>query len=322
MALEPTIPARTLPGLDRSTSALGLGTVRFTSDSARAAFDLLDAWVAAGEALVDTAAVYGGGESELVVGEWLRLRGTRDRVILLTKGAHPDQTDWRSRMTPEEIEADLTASLARLGVPSVDLYLVHRDDTSVPVGVILEALAAQVAAGRVTAFGVSNWAPERLDEALAYIDAHGLPPLACSSSYFGLASPVEPSWPGVVDATDEASRRWYGSHSPRLVAWSPGSNGYFAAGADLAAESLRAYRGVVNLARRERAADLATRRGLTMSQVALAWVLCQPFAPIALVGTRSVAHLAEALEAATIRLTDEELGWLETGAPTSGLGRR
>ena len=318
MATGSRTQPRLLPGLDRAVSTLGLGTVGFHTGTPAAAFEILDAWLAAGGTLIDTAAVYGLGESELVIGEWLRLRGVRDEVVLLTKGAHPDQTDWRSRMTPEEIEADLTASLARLGVPSVDLYLVHRDDPSVPVGVILEALAAHVAAGRVTAYGVSNWTLARLDEALAYIDAHGLPPLACSSSYFGLASPVEPSWPGVVDATDSASRRWYAANPVPLVAWSPGGNGYFVAGADLAAEGLRAYRGPANLGRRDRAADLAGRRGLTMSQVALAWVLCQPFAPIALVGTMSVAHLREALEAATVRLTDAELAWLETGEPARG----
>lgn len=308
-----TLAPRFVPGLNRTTSVIGLGTVSFWLNSRATSFEVLDAWLAAGGTLIDTAAVYNSGESELVIGEWLRLRDARDRVVLLTKGVCPDLTTWRSRMTPAEIEADLTASLSRLGVPSVDLYLVHRDDPAVSVGVILEALASHVAAGRVAAYGVSNWTIERLDQALAYVEAHGLPPLACSSSYFGLATPVEPISTGVVDATDAASRDWYSSHAPTLLAWSAGSNGYFVASADLGPEIQRAYRGPVNVRRRERAADLAASRGLSTSQVALAWVLCQPFAPIALVGTRSVAHLHEALEAATVRLTGDELRWLETG---------
>ena len=291
----------------------GLGTVSLRSERPKVAFAILDAWRAAGGRLIDTAAVYGAGESERAIGAWLRARDVRDEVVLLTKGAHPDPSDWVSRMTPDAIEADLTASLVRLGVKSVDVYLVHRDDPSVPVGVILEALAAQVAAGRVRAYGVSNWTPARLDEALDYIEAHNMPPLAWSSSYFGLASPVVPSLPGVVDASDGASRDWYASHATRLVAWSPGGNGYFVPDADLAAGRFDAYRDPANLARRERAADLATRRGWTMSQVALAWVLSQPFAPVALIGTTSVAHLREALDAATIRLTEEERRWLEHG---------
>lgn len=234
-------------------------------------------------------------------------------MVILTKGAHPDLADWRSRMTPDEIDADVAASLDRLGVPSVDLYLVHRDDTSVPVSVIVEALAAHVAAGRVGAFGVSNWTLGRLDEALDYIAAHDLPPLAASSSYFGLASVVGPSGPGVIDATDGASRTWYASHAPRMVAWSPGGNGYFVADADPAADGRKVYHGPVNLERRERAADLGARRGLSMSQVALAWVLNQPFAPVALVGTRSGGHLEEAIEASTIVLSPDELRWLEWG---------
>ncbi len=312
------LPRRSLPGLDRPTTTLGLGTVTFERANRDAAFEVLDAWLAVGGTLIDTAAVYRLGESEAVIGAWLRASGARDEVILMTKGVHPDQTDWLSRMTPAEIDADLSASLARLGVSSVDLYLVHRDDPSVPVGVILEALASHVAAGRVGAFGVSNWSLERLDTALDYVVAHDLPPLACSSSYLGLASPVGTSWPGVVDASDEASRRWYTSHPLPLVAWSSIGNGFFRADADLGAEHLRAYRGPLNLARRTRVAELAAQRGLTPNQVALAWVLCQPCSPIALVGTTSVGHLREATEATGVSLTEAELRWLETGAPGEG----
>jgi aryl-alcohol dehydrogenase-like predicted oxidoreductase len=277
------------------------------------AFDVLDAWVAAGGRWIDTAASYGAGESERAIGAWLRAREARDAVVLLTKAGHPDPSYRVNRVTPGILESDLAGSLLRLGVPSVDILLVHRDDQAMPVGVILETLAAQVAAGRARAYGVSNWTLPRLDEALAYVDAHGLPPLAWSSSYLGLAAPVGPAWPGVVDASDSASRAWYASHPTRLEAWSPVANGFFAGDADLGAERFEAYRTPANLARRERAAELASRLGVTATQVALAWVLCQPFAPVAPIGTTSIAHLTEAIEAAAIDLTDDDLRWLEHG---------
>jgi len=274
---------------------------------------VLDAWVAGGGRLIDTAASYGAGESERVIGAWLRARGTRDHVVLLTKGGHPDPSYRHKRVRPDILESDLAGSLLRLGVPSVDILLVHRDDPAIPVGAIVETLAGQVDAGRTRAYGVSNWTLPRLDEALAYVDAHGLPPLAWSSSYLGLARPIGPAWPGVVDASDDSSRAWYAAHPTRLEAWSPTANGFFASGADLNAERFDAYRTPANLARRERAIALAAPRGVTSSQIALAWVLCQPFAPVAAIGTSSTAHLAEAIEAASVHLSEAELRWLEHG---------
>ena len=135
----------------------------------------------------------------------------------------------------------------------------------------------------------------------------------CRAASSSILSPVGPLWPGCIDALDDRSRRWYADHEPVLVAWSPGGNGYFADGAGPAAASLEGFDGPVNRERRARVAELAARRGATMSQVALAWVLGQPFAPVALVGTTSVAHLEEALGATTLALTEAERRWLEWG---------
>jgi aryl-alcohol dehydrogenase-like predicted oxidoreductase len=104
-----------------------------------------------------------------------------------------------------------------------------------------------------------------------------------------------------------------------LIAWSAQSNGYFADDFDLAAVPAmvsETYESAVNRARRERARELARRRGLSAPQIALAWVLDQPFAPYALVGARTPAALREAWAAASdMALTAEELSWLETGRP-------
>ncbi|HEX6869328.1 MAG TPA: aldo/keto reductase, partial [Candidatus Limnocylindrales bacterium] len=270
----------------------------------------------AGGRLIDTAAVYGHGGSESAIGAWLRSRGSRGDVVLLTKGAHPDERDWSSRMTPETIAADLGESLERLGVDSVDIYLVHRDDASVPVGEILDPLADAVSTGRAGSFGVSNWTVARLDEADAYATSRGWPPIAWCSNSLSLARPVDEPWPGVVDASDDGSRAWFGSHQTRLVAWSPTGNGYFAHEAHLSSPKFEAYRTPVNEARRARAIEFGAARGLSATQVALAWVMSQPFAPIAIIGTRSVAHLHEALGAEALRLTDRELAWLEHGGAT------
>src|SRR6187397_1492381 len=173
---------------------LGLGTVAFRRSGQDRAFAVLDAWRTAGGRLIDTAAVYGHGESESVIGAWLRSRGVREDVLLLTKGGHPDERDWSSRISPEAIESDLGESLERLGVDAVDIYLVHRDAPSIPVGEILEPLAAAVASGRARSFGVSNWPRWRLDEADRYVASRGWPAIPWVSNSLSLARSAHAPW--------------------------------------------------------------------------------------------------------------------------------
>src|SRR5437763_13272830 len=135
---------------------------------------------------------------------WLRERGSRDRLTILDKGAHPNAD--RERVTPEDIVCDLRDSLARRKTDQIDLYLLHRDDLSAPVGPIVEALNEQKRAGHIGAFGGSNWTPERIEEANAYAAARGLEGFSASSPNLSLAVPEEPGWGGVVCAGDPQSR--------------------------------------------------------------------------------------------------------------------
>lgn len=295
---------------------LGLGTLGFSTGRPDAAFALLDTFVELGGRLVDTAAVYGDGESERVIGAWLRARPEAARVVaVLTKGAHPDAA-MRSRMTPELIAADLEASLERLALGVVDVYLVHRDDPAVPVGEILGALDGLVRAGRTRAIGVSNWTLARLDEALGYATAHDLAPVAVSSSYLGLAEPNELPWAGCVSARDPATLAWHARTGVPLLAWSAQSSGFFAEGFDAAtasADTVRAYVSDANAARRARAGDVGTRIGATTAQVALAWVLEEPSRPIALGAFRDPGRLRAAWPALDIRLSAAGRAWLDSG---------
>ena len=312
-------PTRTrwLAPLGREVSRIGLGSVPFRFDRRDSAFAVLDAWAELGGDLVDTAAVYGAGESESVLGEWLASRGARDRVVILTKGAHPD-AEWRSRMSPEAIAADIEASLGRLGTDHVDIYMLHRDDPAVPVGEIVDALHEHVVAGQARSIGASNWTPERLEAAAAHADATGRTPLTSSSVYFGLAEPVRPYTPGCVDAWAEDARRWYTVNAERwpLFAWSSQSGGFYADDFDparAAPEAVASWDTAPNRARRDRARDLAARRGLSTPQVALAHVLSQPFRPIALAGLRDPGRLHAAWAVLDVELAETEMRWLETG---------
>jgi 1-deoxyxylulose-5-phosphate synthase len=308
---------RRLAPIGLPLSRIALGTVGFRRERRESVFARLDAFVDLGGTLVDTAYSYEGGEAEAVLGDWLRARGRRDDLVLLTKCGHPDAA-WRSRVRPEVVAGDLSVSLDRLGTDHVDVLLLHRDDPAIPAGELVAALDAEVRAGRARAIGLSNWTPARLEEAVAHAAGHRLAPIAVSSPYLGLAHPNGFPWPGCVAADDAVSLDWHARHPEvALLAWSAQSGGFFADDFDpsrpSAAGTVASYQGEENVARRERARTLAAERGVTTAEIALAWVLEQPIRPLAAIGVRDPAHLRRAWRALDVTLTPADLHWLATG---------
>ena len=255
---------------------------------------VLDEYVRLGGNAIDTARVYEDGDSEQVLGEWLARQpaSVRERLVIVSKGAHPNGS--RKRVTPEEIERDLRESVELLGGP-VDVYLLHRDDPSVPVGTIVEALNGLRAAGLIRAFGTSNWTTERIDEANAWADANGLEGFCVSSQHLSLAAQNEEQWDDTRSANEPAMFAWHERTQTPLLAWSAQARGYFF-GRD-GAEVLRVYDNPVNRERRRRAEELGRRLGFTASQVALAWALDQPFPVYACFGARTAEQVREAFGA-------------------------
>lgn len=309
------------PPLSRDLSRLVLGSMVFSREALDLTFELLDAWRAMGGNIVDTAHVYAGGESERALGLWLKERGCRDEIVILSKGAHHNAD--RRRVTPEDITCDLRDSLARLQVETIDLYLLHRDDPDVPVGPIVEALNEHLRGGRIRAFGGSNWTTERLEAANAYAASRGLQGFSASSPNLALAPPLEPVWEGCVSACDPDSRAWYERTGMPLFAWSSQARGFFSgrfSPDDPCDEMMvRVYYHPDNWLRLRRAAELGHARGFTATQVALAWVLHQPFPTYALVGPRNLDELQSCVGALELALTREEARWLnleaDAGAP-------
>jgi aryl-alcohol dehydrogenase-like predicted oxidoreductase len=184
---------------------------------------LLDSYVGGGGRILDTAAVYKRGESERILSDWLRLRGGRDDLIIVTKGGHPGD-DWRTRLTAPEVRTDLTTSLHRLGIGAVDVYLLHRDDESRPVSELVDVLLQIKASGLARWVGVSNWRTARIKEALA-----GTPPIDLVSNYFGLGIPEGPPLlPGVVSSFDADGQQLLRKAGVPMLAWSAMSTGFFA----------------------------------------------------------------------------------------------
>jgi 1-deoxyxylulose-5-phosphate synthase len=305
----------TVAGIDRPVSRLVMGTMVAHVDTMPITRELMDAFVEAGGNCIDTAYVYGGGKTEVAIGRWMRERGNRARIVMIAKGAHPTATSG-PRVTPKAIDDDVKMSLARMQTNYFDLYMLHRDDPDYPVGPIVEALNAQIAAGRIRAFGGSNWSHTRLAEANAYAEARGLIGFAVSSPYCGLADQIDPMWAGCLSVTDEA-RAWYASVGMPVFEWSSQASGLFTGrwGPEDRSNSdlVRVYYSEANWARVARAQELAAKRGCTPNQIALAWALKQPYPAFALIGPRALPELADSVAALDVELSDEEWSWLRNG---------
>lgn len=312
-----------IPGVSKPISRLVQGTLGVTTPGND--LSLLDQVVAEGCNSFDTAHVYGKGDNERMIGRWIRDRGIRDQLVIIAKGAH--HSEDRRRVTPFDIEADLHDSFARFGFDTIDIFLLHRDDPAVPVGPIVEILNQYKAAGRIGVFGGSNWSTERIEQANEYAYAHNLTPFTVSSPNFSLAVQYEEPWPGCVSIGGEqgrAARQWYADNHIALFTWSSLAGGFFSGrfrrdNLDSFTDyydqvCVKAYGYEDNFQRLERAQELAKQRGVTLAQIALAYVTSQPLDIYALVGCRTVDEFRDNEAALALKLTPDEIAWLESGA--------
>ncbi|WP_274651191.1 aldo/keto reductase [Paenibacillus humicola] len=298
-------------GLDQPVSRLILGSGGLSPNNMDYVRTMLEAYRKLGGNTVDLAYIYGGGACERAIGLWLAENG-RDAIHVWTKGAHHDQNG--PRVNKQAIYEELMESLERLQTDYVDLYALHRDDPSVPVGEILEALNEHIEAGRMKAIGASNWTHRRLQEAGEYAASHGLTGFAFSSPNLSLAKTNEPYWADCVSA-DEEMCAWHERTQLPLFSWSSQARGFFSgrfSPEDRSnADMVRVFYNDGNWERLRRAERMAAEKGVTPIQLSLAYVLNQPFPAAALIGPANIAELQSCYEASQIRLSREELRWLD-----------
>jgi aryl-alcohol dehydrogenase-like predicted oxidoreductase len=273
---------------------------------------LYDSFREAGGNFFDSAHVYafwqpdGLGASERALGDIVRRHGDRERVILATKGGHPHMKGGYDRpdryLAPDVIARDIDESLERLGVDSIDLYFLHRDDLRVPVGEIIDLLNEHVAAGRLRQLGASNWTTARIAAANDYAAARGRSGFVASQMRFSLAI-ANPSKDPSVPLFGDNEIAWHASTKLPVVAYSATANGYFATNG----EKGGGWKNERSAARLRKANRLAAELGATPNQVALAWLLHQPFPVVPLLGTTNLDHLRDALSARTLQLSVDQV---------------
>jgi len=295
-----------VPGVDKPVSRLVMGVDNQIVMPYTAV--MFDDYFERGGNSFDTAYIYGAGMCEKMLGQWIKNRNVREQVVILDKGAAAPFCN------PEGMTKQFLESLDRLQTDYVDLYLLHRDNLDIPVGEFVDVLNEHKKAGRIRAFGGSNWTTERLSAANEYAAAKGLTGFSALSNNFSLARMVNPVWAGCLSASDAESRAWLTQTQLALMPWSSQGRGFFLDNVNPEYRSneelVRSWYSPDNFRRLERARELARRRGVLPINIALAYVLCQPFPTFPLIGPRTLAETRTSFQALEIELSLEEIRWL------------
>ena len=316
---------RTLGRSGCAVSALALGTMTFGNESDEdVSHAQLDRFVEAGGTLIDTADVYTRGLSEEIIGRWLAKQqaAVRGQLVLATKGRFA-MGDGRNDLglSRKHLRDALDASLRRLGVDSVDLYQVHAFDAFTPLDETLRFLDDAVAAGKISYVGLSNYTGWQLQKIVDLADFRGLArPVTLQPQYNLLVREIE--WE-IVPACE--------STGLGMLPWSPLGGGWLTGKYPKDARPTGATRlgenpdrGVEAYDRRsvqqrtwdviDAVESIAEARGVSMAQVALAWLVDRPMVTSVILGARTLEQLEDNLGAAGLHLTDEEAERLDAAS--------
>jgi aryl-alcohol dehydrogenase-like predicted oxidoreductase len=300
-----------IPGTDLSPSVLCFGGGSICrSDSQPFAFDMLDKYVELGGNFIDTANIYGkwlpeaSNISEQYIGNWMAARRNRNRIVLATKGGHPDMgTMHISRLSREEALEDLDESLDSLKTDCVDLYWLHRDDEKRPVEEILDYLLEFVRIGKIRWFGCSNWKPARIREAMKLAGVKNKQGFAASQMLWSLAEFNQDALPDpTMTGMDGETWKLHKDSQLAAIPYSSQGGGYFqkmrTIGKDnISAGQLHLYDSPLNDRRFEILCRLESEMQCPMDELVLGYLLAQPFPVIPIIGARSLGQLEISMKA-------------------------
>jgi len=301
----------TIPHLDKQISKLVMGVIPLPQNDLPKAFAILDAYRAAGGNVIDNSRIYGNGFAGVMRAYYER--HGQDVLIRLDKGNHHHSNDDSGRrVTKEALDADIRGNLEQQEVDYSDIYLLHRDDPRVPAGEVVEWLNEHKDAGRIKAFGGSNWHHTRIEAANEYAEKHGLQGFSVSSPNLSLATANEAMWWEALSiSADKEARAWYQSAKIPVFSWSSGGGGFFA-GVE-SPDVIRVYHNDTNFARKARLEKMAEEKGVSPTQLALAWTLNQPLNIWALIGPGTPEQVHDNVQSVGIKLSQAELDSLELG---------
>lgn len=314
---------------EKKVDALIHGAVMVDIDEQQKSAELLDSIWKAGCTTFDTAHAYRDGKCEQSLGKWMEDRGNRDEIFIISKCGH--YNDYRRRVTPYDIGADLLDSLVKLRTDYIDMYMLHRDDPTYPVEALVDAFNSHIENGTIKSWGMSNWDYERVKAANDYSRKNNLVSPTASSTHFSLGVQYVKPW-GDTPFGDEGvsetitgddmveAREYYEAEQMPFFAYSPLCRGLFsgsfskeklAKNPDIVDEAtVKAYCHEPNYERLARVSVYAEKNGYTVAQVALAWVLHQRMNMFILVGANTAEEYLDSAKAFEIELTKKEMDWM------------
>jgi len=294
--------------------ALGGNVFGWTADE-KAGFAVLDAFVDAGFNLIDTANVYSrwapghvGGESETLLGRWLKQSGKRSQVVLATK-VGMEMGPGRLGLGRKHILEEVEASLNRLQTDYIDLYQAHKDDPDTPLEETLSTFAVLMESGKVRAIGASNFSASRLKEALEVSERLGLPSYACLQPEYNLYARA---------AFEEALQTLCIEEQLGVIPYFSLASGFLTGkyrteadfGQSVRGSSMGKYLNARGLAILAALDEVAAVHACSQASIALAWLMARPGITAPIASATTVTQLLELTKAATITLTTEEMNLL------------
>ncbi|MBL1420649.1 MAG: aldo/keto reductase [Alphaproteobacteria bacterium] len=309
----PAMPKIKIDGIKNPISQLILGCDN--RDTLADGTIIWDAWMEAGGNAFDTAFIYGNGQHEKLLGDWIKARGVADQVNIVAKGAHSPYC------TPRTIATQLDISLERLGLDSVPIYIMHRDNPNVPVGEFIDALNKLHDAGKIGIFGGSNWSVKRFEEANDYAAKNNLQPMKILNNNLSLAVMERPVWDECISSNNVGTLNFLRNSDTMHLSWSSQARGFFLP------ENIRSklpdesgpeqcFGSAANEERRKRAETIAAEHGVSTHNVATAWVLGQSFPSFALIGPRSPGEIVSTMAGVNLNLSTTDIAWLNLESDT------
>lgn len=309
---------RTVGKSDLLVSPLCLGGNVFgwSADEA-ASQEVLDAYVEAGGNFIDTADVYSawveghsGGESESVIGRWMKARGNRDSIVLVTK-VGSEMKSGEKGLSREHIAKGVEDSLRRLQTDRIDLYFAHRDDPDAPLDETLEAFTKLIEQGKVRYIGASNYTAERLGEAIEISKSNGYAQFICMQPPYSLVN--RKAYEGALEDLCRAEGLGVITYSSLASGFLTGKyrKGQEMPRSPRAGGVERNYMNDKGFAVLEAVEQVAKANGATNSQVALAWIMQHPGITAPIASATSAEQTRELMGAINLRLSAEDVARLE-----------
>ena len=309
-------------GLDKKISKLIMGNDNqvYFDEAAK----LWDHWIEVGGNAFDNAYVYGQGSMEKLFGGWHRKRNNLKELVIIAKGAHTPLCD------PKNLSNQLTESLDRLQTETADIYIMHRDNLEIPVDEFVDALNEEKNKGRVKIFGGSNWTLERFNEANEWAEENNKTKLRILNNNLALCKMINPLWDGCISSNDDEILAYLEDNQTAHLSWSSQGRGYFLPDditqkieekitsdesswrkpGEHSSGPISCFDSYENRERKKRVFKLASKKSVETQNVAGAWPIHMKFPSFALIGPRVVEELDSSLKNLEVKLTEEEVNWL------------